>query len=148
MKNKAWHHVWCKDFTLSDQQQHLHVVPDDNVQNVLCALRRMYLHTLKGHEVTTELIFKRRHFSATGILCMIIIHFICEYCDMYLMFSECNGNVLQTTREYACWYLSRSPPNAKIICSLNERLWNVGNSVIQSHLIRLLHFLKSILIAF
>ncbi|GFV39383.1 ATP-dependent DNA helicase [Trichonephila clavipes] len=44
---------------------------------------------------------KKRVCLATGSLRMVAMYSVRDYCDMYLMYGRCNGNALQTAREYA-----------------------------------------------
>ena len=57
-----------------------------------------------------------------------------EYCDMYFIFGQCNGNALQTAREYASRYPSRRHPNANVIRRLDDRLRNTGSVLPTNHL--------------
>ncbi|GBN84190.1 hypothetical protein AVEN_229214-1 [Araneus ventricosus] len=50
-----------------------------------------------------------------------------DYCDMYLMYGQCNGNALRTAREYARRYPSRRPPDCNVIRRLDDRLRNTGS---------------------
>ena len=58
---------------------------------------------------------------------MVIMYSVREYCDMYFIFGQCNGNALRTAREYARRYPSRRPPDAKVIRRLDDRLRNTGS---------------------
>ncbi|GFS42931.1 uncharacterized protein TNIN_192431 [Trichonephila inaurata madagascariensis] len=50
-----------------------------------------------------------------------------DYCDMYLMYSRCNGNALRTAREYARRYPSHRPSDVNVIRRLDDRLRNTGS---------------------
>ncbi|GFY52629.1 DUF4817 domain-containing protein [Trichonephila inaurata madagascariensis] len=52
-----------------------------------------------------------------------------DYCDMYLMYSRCNGNALRTAGEYA-----RRPPDVNILRKLDDRLRNTGSVLPRANL--------------
>ncbi|GFQ87802.1 DUF4817 domain-containing protein [Trichonephila clavata] len=50
-----------------------------------------------------------------------------DYCDVYLLYGQCNGNAIRTVKEYARQYPSHHPPYVNFIRRLDERLRNTGS---------------------
>lgn len=58
---------------------------------------------------------------------MVRMYSVREYCDMYVIFGQCNGNALRTSREYGRRYPSRRQPDANVIRRLDDRLRTTGS---------------------